>query len=310
MAEEPRNTRDLPAFATLNPETSSFIAVQFLNGLAFSLLLFLLAVGLSLIFGMMDVVNLAHGSFFLLGTYVGLTIVRATGNFWLALLVTPVVIGALGLIVERYLIRTLYQRSPLDQVLLTFGLAFMLMDIAKWIWGADVLPLPPPSFLDGSVAVLGGQFPRYRLFVIVVGLLLAAMLFFVNGRTQIGAILRAGVADREMVSGLGIDIVRVFAGVFGVGVGLAGLAGIVAGPIYSAFPGLDFQVLITTLIVVVVGGMGTFKGAFWGSLLIGEAQTFGQALLPDFALLLVFAIMAAVLLIRPAGLFGVRETVR
>ncbi len=289
-------------------EIASFLAVQLLNGLAFSLLLFLLATGLSLIFGMMDVVNLAHGSFFLLGTYIGLTIVRATGSYWLALIIAPVAIGALGLLVERYLIRTLYQRSPLDQVLLTFGLAFMLMDIAKWIWGADVLALPPPDFLDGSFPVLGGQFPRYRLYVIVVGLILAAVLFLINGRTQIGAILRAGVADREMVSALGIDIVRVFLIVFAVGVGLAGLSGVVAGPIYSAFPGLDFQVLITTLIVVVVGGMGTFRGAFWGSLLIGEAQTFGQALFPDFALVLVFAIMAAVLLIKPAGLFGARET--
>jgi branched-subunit amino acid ABC-type transport system permease component len=306
--ESARNLLDRLSLVTI--EIASFLAVQLLNGLAFSLLLFLLAAGLSLIFGMMDVVNLAHGSFFLLGTYAGLTIVRATGSFWLALLITPIVIGALGLFVERYLIRTLYQRSPLDQVLLTFGLAFMLMDIAKWIWGADVLALPPPAFLDGSVPILGGQFPRYRLFVIAAGLALAAVLFFINARTQVGAILRAGVADREMVSGLGIDIVRVFAIVFAVGVGLAGLSGIVAGPIYSAFPGLDFQVLITTLIVVVVGGMGTFKGAFWGSLLIGEAQTFGQALFPDFALFLVFAIMAAVLLIKPAGLFGARETVR
>ncbi len=291
----------------VSSDTLSFITLQFLNGLSFSLLLFLLAAGLSLIFGMMDVVNLAHGAFFLTGTYIGITIIRLTSNYWLALIITPLVVGALGLVIERYLIRSLYQRSPLDQVLLTFGLAFILMDLARWIWGANVLSLPPPAFLQGSIGVMNGQFPAYRLFVIGAGLLLAAVLYYVNNRTMVGAVIRAGVADREMVRGLGIDIVRVFAIVFAVGVGLAGLSGVVAGPILSAFPGLDFQVLITTLLVVVVGGMGTYKGAFWGSLLIGEAQTFGQALFPDLALFVVFAIMAAVLLIKPAGLFGARE---
>lgn len=292
----------------MNTDTLSFIAIQFLNGLAYSLLLFLLAAGLSLIFGMMDVVNLAHGSFFLIGTYVGLTIVRVTGNFWIALIVTPLLIGALGLVVERYLIRPLYNRSPLDQVLLTFGLAFILMDLAKWIWGANVLALPAPDFLDGSTALLGGQFPKYRLFVIAAGFVLAAVLYYLNDRTSFGAVIRAGVADREMVSGLGINIALVFSIVFAVGIGLAALSGVVAGPIYSAFPGLDFQVLITTLIVVVVGGMGTYKGSLFGSLLIGEVQTFGQAFFPDLALFLIFGIMAAVLLIKPAGLFG-REAV-
>lgn len=291
----------------MSSDTLSFVTLQFLNGLSFSLLLFLLAAGLSLIFGMMDVVNLAHGAFFLTGTYIGITIIRLTGSYWMALIITPLAVGALGLLIERYLIRSLYQRSPLDQVLLTFGLAFILMDLARWIWGANVLSLPPPDFLQGSVDVVDGQFPKYRLFVIGAGLVLAAVLYYVNNRTMVGAIIRAGVADREMVRGLGIDIVRVFAIVFAVGVGLAGLSGVVAGPILSAFPGLDFQVLITTLLVVVVGGMGTYKGAFWGSLLIGEAQTFGQALFPDLALFIVFAIMAAVLLVKPAGLFGARE---
>ncbi len=291
----------------VSSETLSFVTLQFLNGLSFSLLLFLLAAGLSLIFGMMDVVNLAHGAFFLTGTYIGITVIRLTGNYWIALVITPLVVGGLGLVIERYLIRSLYRRSPLDQVLLTFGLAFILMDLARWIWGANVLSLPPPGFLDGSINVMDGRFPKYRLFVIGAGLLLAAVLYYVNNRTMVGAIIRAGVADREMVRGLGIDIVRVFAIVFAVGVGLAGLSGVVAGPILSAFPGLDFQVLITTLLVVVVGGMGTYKGAFWGSLLIGEAQTFGQALFPDLALFVVFAIMAAVLLVKPAGLFGARE---
>ena len=292
----------------MTTDTLSFISIQFLNGLAYSLLLFLLAAGLSLIFGMMDVVNLAHGSFYLIGTYVGLTIVRVTGSFWLALIVTPLAIGALGLVVERYLIRPLYNRSPLDQVLLTFGLAFMLMDLAKWIWGADVLALPAPAVLSGSVSLLGGQFPKYRLFVIAAGLLLAAALYYLNERTAFGAVVRAGVADREMARGLGINIAAVFSVVFAVGLALAALSGVVAGPIYSAFPGLDFQVLITTLIVVVVGGMGTFKGSFFGSLLIGEVQTFGQAFFPDLALFLIFAIMAVVLLVKPTGLFG-RESV-
>lgn len=285
-------------------DTLAFYAIQFLNGMAYSLLLFLLAMGLSLIFGMMDVMNLAHGSFFMLGAYVGLVLFGWTGQFWFALVLVPLAIGILGMALELTLLRPLYRRGHLDQVLLTFGLAFVLMDLAKWMWGADVRSLPAPPVLAQSAVIFGKPFPEYRLFVIGFGLLLALALWLFLERTRLGAVIRAGVADKEMVSALGINITLVFTLVFGLGIGLAGLSGIVAGPVLGLYPGMDFQTLIITLIVVVVGGLGTLKGSFWGAILIGQAETFGKVLVPEFALLIVFAIMAIVLLVRPSGLFG------
>lgn len=282
----------------------AFYGIQFLNGMAYSLLLFLLAIGLTLIFGMMDVMNLAHGSLYMLGAYVGLYVLTSTGQFWLALILAPIAIGILGVALELSLLRPLYRRGHLDQVLLTFGLTFVFMDLTKVAWGADVRALPPPPLLAQSIPLLSGAYPTYRLFVIVVGLLLALSLWLFLERTRLGAIIRAGVADKEMVSGLGINIALVFTLVFGLGAALAGISGIIAGPVLGLYPGMDFQTLITTLIVVVVGGFGTIKGSFWGALLIGQAETFGKVLLPDFAMLLVFAVMAVVLLVRPSGLFG------
>ncbi len=281
-----------------------FYGVQFLNGMAYSLLLFLLAMGLSLIFGMMDVMNLAHGSFYMLGAYVGLYVLTATGQFWLALVVAPLALGILGIVLETSLLRPLYGRGHLDQVLLTFGLAFVFMDVTRWVWGADVQALPAPSFLAQSIPISTGAYPTYRLFVILVGLLLALGLWLFLERTRLGAIIRAGVTDKEMVSGLGINIALTFTLVCGLGAALAGISGLIAGPVLGLYPGMDFQTLITTLVVVVVGGLGTIKGSFWGALLIGQTETFGRALLPDVAPLLIFAIMAAVLMVKPTGLFG------
>ena len=285
-------------------DTLAFYGIQFLNGMAYSLLLFLLAMGLSLIFGMMDVMNLAHGSFYMLGAYVGLLLLGWTGQFWFALILVPVAVGVLGVAVESSLLRPLYRRGHLDQVLLTFGLSFVIMDMTKLIWGADIRSLPAPPGLAGSTTIFSRAFPEYRLFVIGIGLLLALALWVFLERTRVGAVIRAGVADKEMVSGRGINITLVFTLVFGLGVALAGLSGIIAGPVLGLYPGMDFETLMITLIVVVVGGLGTLKGSFWGAILIGQAQTFGKVLVPDFALLIVFAIMAIVLLVRPTGLFG------
>lgn len=281
-----------------------FLLIQFLNGLAYSMLLFLLAAGLSLIFGLLDVVNLAHGSFYMFGAYVGLSLAGWTGNFWAALVLAPLAIGGLGFLLEAALLRPLYRRGHLDQVLLTFGLAFVFMDLARWIWGADVRSFPPPPILAGSLTIGGAAFPVYRLFIIGFGLLLALLLWLLLERTRLGAIVRAGVSDREMVSGLGVNIGLVFSAVFGVGSALAALAGVIAGPVLSLYPGMDFEVLISTLIVVVVGGMGSLAGSFLGSILIGQAETFGKVLFPQVVLILVFGVMAAVLLIRPTGLLG------
>lgn len=287
--------------------TLATFVIQLMNGLVFSLLLFLMAAGLSIIFGLMDVVNLAHGMFYLLGGYVGLSMYRWTGNFWLALLITPLLVGALGLLLERTLLRRLYARGHLDQVLFTFGAALIGTDLMRWGWGAYVESLPPPPLLAGQVDVMGIAFPIYRLSLIGLGLLVALLLWLTLERTRIGAVVRAGVSDAQMVSALGINIQRVFAGVFAVGTALAALSGVAAAPILNLYPGLDFEILILALVVVVVGGLGTLKGAFGGSLLIGMADTFGRALLPRFSIFVIFGIMAAVLLVKPAGLFGRRQ---
>jgi len=281
---------------------------QLVNGLVLGLLLFLIAAGFSLIFGLMDVINLAHGSFLLFGGYVGLSVIRATGNFWLAAAVVPLVTGAVGLLIEVTVLRRTYTRGHLIQVLLTLGLALIAADLMRWNWGAYVESVDAPAALAGLVD-FGGVFqvPLYRLAIIGFGLVMAGALWVVLERTRLGAVVRAGVLDREMVAALGIDIDKVVAGVFALGTALAGLSGLLAAPVTSLYPGLDFDFLILALVVVVVGGMGSLKGAFWGALLVGMADVLGKAYFPEFSLFAIFLIMAIVLLVRPQGLFGTRE---
>lgn len=281
---------------------------QLVNGLVLGLLLFLIAAGFSLIFGLMDVVNLAHGSFLLFGAYIGLTVIRATGNFWLALIVAPVVTGLVGLVVEVTLLRKTYKRGHLIQVLLTLGLALIAADLMRWTFGAYVESIDAPAVLAGLASVFGQfEIPVYRLAIIVFGLVMAAGMWLVLERTRLGAIVRAGVQDGEMVGALGINIERVVAGVFVFGTALAGVSGVLAAPILSIYPGLDFEFLILAMVVVVVGGMGSLKGAFWGALLVGMTDVLGKAYFPEFSLFAIFLIMAVVLLVRPQGLFGIRE---
>jgi len=277
---------------------------QALNGLAYGVLLFLLSVGLTLIFGMLDVVNLAHGSYYMLGAYAGLTLIAATGNFWLALLAAPVAVALIGVVVERTCLRPLYRRGPLDQVLLTFGLIYVFEDLVKWIWGGRIRSIPTPALFSGSVVVFGATIPSYRLFVIVFGLAVAVALWALIEKTRLGAIIRAGVYDSEMTAGMGIDIHRVFTGVFAFGTALAGLSGVIAGPIQSAYPPMGASILVPALIVVVVGGLGSLKGSLAGSLIIGQAETFGKVWLPGASMLMIYVVMALVLLFRPQGLFG------
>jgi branched-chain amino acid transport system permease protein len=276
---------------------------QALNGISFGALLFILAAGLSLIFGMMDVVNLAHGGFYMLGAYVTLAVVQRTGQFWLALIVAPIAVGLLGLVLEPLLLRRLRGRH-LDQVLLTIGISLVIADVVGLTFGREIHAIPLPPGLDRSVTVMGGDYPIYRLFVIAFGIALAAILSAVHRRTRLGALIRAGVDDAQMLDALGIDIDRVFARTFAVGAALAGLAGVIAAPVFGIFPGMDTEALIYSLIVVVVGGLGTLSGAVAGAGLVGPADTFGRVLFPQFALALIFAIMAVVLLARPSGLFG------
>lgn len=285
----------------------SQVVIQALNGLSYGLLLFLIAAGLSLIFGLMEIVNLAHGSFYMLGAYLGLSIVNYSGNFGLALLGAGLIALVLALVLERFFFRNLYKRE-LDQVLLTFGFAYCCMDVVKWIWGGIPRSLPRPAFLDHPVDIAGAVFPLYRLAMIGIGLLLALSLWLILDKTRTGLIIRAGVEDKEMVGALGINIKVYFASVFALGAFLAAFGGVVGGPIIGAYLGLDFDILVLALAIVVVGGLGTLKGAFCGSLLIGFVDSFGKALFPNFAIVTVYIAMALVLLIRPAGLFGRGES--
>jgi branched-subunit amino acid ABC-type transport system permease component len=286
----------------------TFIGLQFLNGMAFAMTLFLVAVGLTLIFGLMDVLNLAHGTFYLIGAYVGLSVLKVTNNFWLALIVAPIAVALLGYVIEIVVIRPVYARGHLDQVLLTLGLAFLLADQTRLVWGSFEEALAAPAWLAGSLSYGKIFFPRYRLFVIGFGLAAAVALWLLIERTRWGAVIRAGQSNRTMVRSLGIDIGRVFAHTFAFGCGLAALAGVVAGPIIGVAPGLDAEILMLALIVVVTGGLGSLSGSFWGSILIGQADTFGKALLPQFSLFFIFGVMAVVLLYRPGGLLGKRAS--
>ena len=276
---------------------------QALNGISFGALLFILAAGLSLIFGMMDVVNLAHGAFYMLGAYVTLAIVQRTGQFYLALFVAPAVVGLLGLILEPLLLRRLRGRH-LDQVLLTIGVSLVIADLLGLTFGREIHSIPLPVGLDRSTQIFGGDYPVYRLFVIGFSIALAGALAVIHRRTRLGALIRAGVDDAQMLDALGVDIDRLFSRTFALGAALAGLAGVIAAPVFGIFPGMDVDALIYSLIVVVVGGLGTLSGAVAGAGLVGPADTFGRVLFPQFALALIFAIMALVLLLRPTGLLG------
>jgi branched-chain amino acid transport system permease protein len=282
------------------------LVAQLLNGLVYGVLLFLMAAGLSLIFGLMNVVSLAHGSFFMMGAFIGLSIVHLTGSFWLALVLAPIPVVVLGMLMELLFLRPLYARGHMDQVLLTFGFTFVFYDLVQSVWGRVVLRLPTPDALQGTLHVGLGVFSAYRLFLIGFGFAVALLLWLLLERSRIGAMVRAGVDNAAMAAGLGGNIPALFTGVFGFGVALAGLGGVAAGPILGLYPGMDAEILIPAFIVIVIGGMGSLRGAFVGSLLIGIADTFGKAYFQSIALFLIYLAMTFVLLVRPQGLFGIK----
>jgi branched-chain amino acid transport system permease protein len=275
-----------------------------LNGFALGMLLFILAVGLSLIFGLLDVLNLAHGSLYLLGTYVGFQLVEREGfGFIPAALVVACLGVFLGIVLNAFL-RPIRGRGHLDQVLLTLGLVFIVGDLVAIIWGTESYGITPPAFLEASTPIFGHYFPKYRLAVMVVGVVLFLVVYFVFERTQLGAVLRAAVEDPAMVGALGINVRRVMLAVLLLGCALATFAGIVGGPINYVTPGVGDYVLILALIVVVIGGLGSIVGAFVGAIIIGEVQDLGADLMPQTASFALFGAMAVVLVIRPTGLFG------
>jgi branched-chain amino acid transport system permease protein len=285
------------------PELSTLLA-QVFTGLVLGMIYVLLAIGLSLIFGLMTVVNFAHGALYMLGAYFGVLLLTHTKSFWVALIVAPLMVGALGLLVERFLIRRLYGRSPDDPLLLTFGLSLILVEGVKVFWGKIGLTLDPPRALAGAVDLGFMAFPAYRLFLIAVTIAVLIGLYLFLGRTNIGLIIRAGSRDPLMVRALGIDLGRVWLVVFGIGTALAGLAGILAGPMRGAYAEMGVNMVIESFVVIVVGGMGSLLGAVVAGLLIGQVVGLTTLFVPKLAEIMVFMVMAVVLLVRPSGLFG------
>jgi len=281
------------------------LLIQTLNGLQYGLLIFLAASGLTLVFGIMGIINLSHGSFYMLGAYLAITLTALTGDIFLALALGIPVAFAFGALIEWLFIRHLYARDHLQQVLLTFGLILIFNEVQRIVWGPRPHSVPVPSYLAGSVQlseVLG--YPVYRLAVAGFCVALALSMLYVIQRTRVGQIIRAGESNREMVEVLGIDTRLLFRFVFAAGVALAAAAGIVAAPIESVYPGIGERVLIISFVVVVIGGIGSIRGAFVGALLIGLVDAFGKVYLPQLSGMLVYALMAAVLVARPGGLYG------
>ncbi len=288
-------------------DSVTFFLIQVLNGLQYGLLLFLVAIGLTLVFGIIGVINLAHGSFYMVGAYLAFSLAQASGNFWLALLIGLPLAMVLGLVLELLLFRPLYGRDHLYQVLLTYGLILVLEESRSLVFGDNVHAVTIPAFLDFSVPLAGSlTYPVYRFFISAACLIVSAGMYGVIQKTRLGMAIRAGAANREMVQSLGIDIGLLFRFVFAAGVTLAAFAGMIAAPVASVFPGMGNQILIISFVVVVVGGIGSIKGAFIAALLIGLVDTFGQVLAPQIAGMSAYLMMAAILLWRPAGLFGKR----
>jgi branched-chain amino acid transport system permease protein len=280
------------------------LSAQLFTGLVLGTIYVLLALGLSLIFGLLTVVNFSHGSLYMLGAYFGFSVLSLTGNFWLALLAAPAMLALLGIVVERALIRPLYGRSIDDPLLLTFGLSLILIEAARLIWGKLGLTFDPPAALAGSVNLGFIYFPSYRLFVIGVTAMVVIALALFLGRTDLGLIVRAGTRDPLMVRALGIDLNRVWLLVFGIGCGLAGLAGVLAAPMRGVYAEMGVTVIIESFVVVVVGGMGSLAGAVVAGLLMGEVVSLTTLVAPKMADIVVFIVMAVVLMVRPSGFFG------
>jgi branched-chain amino acid transport system permease protein len=279
--------------------------IQALNGLQYGLLLFLVASGLTMIFGIMGIINLAHGSFYMVGAYLAMAFAAQTGNLLTAILLGMAVSAVIGVVLEWALIRRLYERDHLYQVLLTFGLIMVFEELRSLIFGDEVHSIPVPAMFADSIALTDTlSYPVFRLVISGVCLVVAGLLFYVINRTRLGMMIRAGAANREMVQALGIDIRLIYTLVFAVGLALAAFAGMIAAPVSTVYPGMGSQILIISFVAVVIGGIGSVLGTLLAALLIGMVDTFGKVLLPEIAGMTVYLLMAAVLLWRPRGLFA------
>ena len=281
------------------------LLIQTLNGLQYGLLLFLIASGLSIVFGVMGVINLAHGSFYMIGAYLAFTLTELTGSLIYAILLGIPVTMALGFTIERFFIIHLYHRDHLQQVLLTFGLILIFNELQQILWGGEPHGVPMPAILTGSIPLSDTlSYPVYRFFLSVVCLFLASMMYLVIKHSRFGMRIRAGASNRRMIEALGVNIRFLYSVVFSIGVAFAGVAGMLAAPVETVYPGMGEQILIVSFVVVVIGGIGSIRGAFIGALAIGLADVYGQVFLPDLASVAIYGVMAGVLLWRPSGLFG------
>ena len=274
-----------------------------LNGLSYAFILFLVAAGFSLTFGVMGVLNLAHGALYMFGAYVGLQIVNMLGAFWLAVIAAAIALAVIGFSLYWFFLRKLYGKVP-EQGVLTIGVSYMVANVVVWIWGPRAQIMQTPEFLTGAVTIGGLSFPVYRIFICGAGLLVLGILWYIQDRTRAGAIIRAGMDNKEMTVSLGINYGLVSTAVFLLGMALAGIAGVLGSPILGAYPTMGDNLLLLTLIVVVVGGTGYIQGTMLGALVIGLLDTFGKAYLPDYSMFFAWVVFIIVLLVRPSGLIG------
>ncbi len=281
--------------------------VFFLHGLAYAGLLFLVSAGLTLVFGMMNVLNFAHAAMYMLGAYFSYTLLQATDQFWLSLMVCPILLFVVGALIERFLLRRVHAFGHVHELLLTFGLAYIITEVVKWVWGNFPLAVNIGGFLGDTVEIVGITYPVYRIFIFVCAVFVGTVMALILYKTRLGIILRAAVNDSEMVNALGFNVPLVFMGVFAFGAALSGFAGVIAGPLLSTYPGMAHEILIDAFVVIVVGGFGSLGGAVIASLIIGELQSFGVLLFPKLSLALVYLLMAAVLIVKPSGLFGEKQ---
>lgn len=286
----------------------SFIVGQVLSGLTAAMFLFVVASGLSVVFGVLRVLNFAHGSFYMMGAYLAWQMMHwlgpVTGNFWLAVLGSALGVALLGGLVERFLLRHLYGKEDLYQLLLTYALVLILGDAARIVWGTQQLSVARPKGLAGSFELFGAVVPYYNFFIIVLGPVIAVTCWLLLTRTDLGRMIRAAALDREMLAALGADVGRLYTLMFMGGSFLAGLGGALVTPVRSIVPGMDVEIIVEAFIVVVIGGLGSFWGTFLGAIIFGQVLAFGILVLPGFSLFAVFALMAVVLIVRPAGLLG------
>lgn len=283
------------------------VVIFFLNGLTQAMLLFLIASGLSIIFGVLGVLNFAHGSLYMLGAYLAFQFVKWTGNFWLALAIAPLLVAAVGMAAEVLLLRPVYGRDVTFQLLLTFGVILVMTDAVKMIWGVVGKTVPEPALFSGSVHIFDRSYPVYNLFIIACGLLAAVGLWLLLTRTRWGKTIRAASQDREMANALGIDVPRLFTLVFAFGAWLGGVGGVLAGPIRHISLTMDVEIIVQAFAVVVIGGLGSLPGALLGAFLIGELHSFGIWFIPQFEIVFMFVLMAVILIVRPRGLLGGEE---